>query len=78
MSIGMNLKYKVKNKKLGIFLVAQSLRICLPVQGTWVQSGKIPHATTTETCLEPVLCSWRSHHGKKPAHHTEQPLLTAN
>ena len=23
MSIGMNLKYKVKNKKLGVFLVAQ-------------------------------------------------------
>ena len=32
---------------LGTSLVAQWLRICLPMQGTWVQSlvGKIPHAT---------------------------------
>ena len=51
-----NLKYDT-----GTSLVVQWLRICLPMQGTWVKpwSGKIPHAadqlspcaTTTETAL---------------------------
>ena len=49
-------------------LVAQRLRVCLPVQGHWFDpcSGKMPHvtgllspwATATEACiaLKPVLC----------------------
>ena len=59
-------------------VVVQWSRICLPMQGTWVQSlaQKIPHAmgqlspcaTTTEpVSLEPALCNVRSHHDEKPA-----------
>ena len=33
-----HLSEMLKSEKLGISLVVQWLRICLPVQGTWVQS----------------------------------------
>ena len=71
-------------------LVAQWLRICLPMQGThgfkpW--PGKIPHAaeqlgpwaTTTEPArLEPVLRNKRGHDSEKPAHRDEEwPPLAA-
>ena len=63
----------------GASLVAQWLRICLPMQGghgfkPW--SGKIPHAaeqlgpwaTITEpACLEPVLCNKRGRDNERPA-----------
>ena len=70
-------------------LVAQWLRICLPMQGTRVRawSGKIPHAaeqlgpcaTATEpACLEPVLRNKRGHDSERPAHRDEEwPPLAA-
>ena len=48
-------------------LVAQWLRICLPIQGTWVQAL----AQEDPTCCgatKPVLCNKRSHRNEKPAH----------
>ena len=38
---------KLSKIKYRASLVAQWLRVCLPMQGTWVHpwSGKIPHAT---------------------------------
>ena len=57
------LDFTIKDNKDGTCLVVQSLRICLPMQGTWplipVQGTKIPHtvgqlnpraATTEPTC----------------------------
>ena len=59
-------------------LVVQWLRICLAVQGTWVQSLVLEDPThpgaTKPVCryywgwraLEHVLCNKRSHHDEKP------------
>ena len=69
-------------------LVVQWLRICLPVQGTWVQSLVQEDSTCPQsTCmslrlkpvhLEPKLCSKRSCQNEKPAHCNEEwPRLTA-
>ena len=71
-------------------LVAQWLRICLPMQGTRFEpwSGKIPHAaeqlgpwaTITESArLEPVLRNKRGRDSERPAHRDEEwpPLATA-
>ena len=70
-------------------LVAQWLRICLPMQGTGFKpwSGKIPHAaeqlalwaTTTEPArLEPVLRNKRGRDNERPAHRDEEwPPLAA-
>ena len=76
-------------KSLGASLVAQWLRICLPMQGHGFEpwSGKIPHAaeqlgpwaTTTEPArLDPVLLNKRGHDSERPAHCDEEwpPLAT--
>ena len=73
----------------GASLVAQWLRVCLPIRGTRVRAlaGKIPHAaerlgpwaTITEpACLEPVLRNKRGRDGERPAHRDEEwsPLAT--
>jgi len=62
----------------GSSLVVQWLRICLPTQGTKVQSlgwkTSTHHGTMRPTCcnywactLEPMLCKKRSHCDEKPA-----------
>ena len=74
---------------LGASLVAQWLRICLPLQGTRFEpwSGKIPHAaeqlgpwaTITEPArLEPVLRNKRGRDSERPTHRDEEwpPLAT--
>ena len=64
-------------------LVAQWLRICLPMQGTQVRAlvWEDPHApeqlgpwaTTTEpACLEPVLRNKRGRDSERPAHRDEE------
>ena len=69
-------------------MVAQWLRICLPVQGTGVHpwSRKIPHVPQLLSLrsrahrlqllkpmhLEPVLRNKRGHHNEKPAHHNKE------
>ena len=74
---------KLNVSNIGTSLVAQWLRICLPMQGTRVEalSGKIPHAaeqlspcaTTAEpVCLEPMLHNKRSHCNEKPMHCNEE------
>ena len=68
----------LKNKRT--FLVIQWLRICLPMQGTQVQSlvqedskgrSNLAHVPLLlkPRHLELVLCSERSHGGEKPARH---------
>ena len=70
-------------------LLAQWLRICLPMQGTWFKpwSGKIPHAaeqlgpwaTATEPArLEPVFRNKRGRDSERAAHRNEEwpPLAT--
>ena len=50
------MQWALKKRLLGTSLVVQQLRICLAMQGTWVQETKIlyateqqvPHATTIE------------------------------
>ena len=75
---------KIKNRITGASLVAQWLRICLPMQGThrfepW--SGKIPRAveqlgpwaTITEPVrLEPVLRNKRGRDSERPVHRDEE------
>ena len=75
----------IKTREIGISLVAEWIRICLPMQGTCVDPwpGKIPRAmeklnlwvTTTEP--ESVLCNKRRRGNEKPAHCSEEqpPLL---
>ena len=75
--------------KIGASLVAQWLRICLPMQGTRVRAlvWKIPHAaerlgpwaTITEPAgLEPVLRNKRGRDSERPAHRDEEwPPLAA-
>ena len=62
-------------------LVAQWLRVRLPMQGTQVRAlvqedateQVSPCATTTEPArLEPVLRNKRSHHNEKPTHRDEE------
>ena len=68
-------------------IVGQWLRILLPMQGhgfdPW--SRKTPHATgqlspwataAGPMCLEPELCSKRSHFSKKPTHHRQTAAPT--
>ena len=68
-------------------LVAQWLRICLPMQGTQVRAlvwedptcRRATGPTTTEPArLEPVLRNKRGHDSERPAHHDEEwpPLAT--
>ena len=66
------------------FLVVQWIRICLLMQGTWVQSliweDLMCHRATKSmapqllnpACLVPELCSKRSHHSEKPVHNKEE------
>ena len=59
--------------------MVQWLRICQPMQGTWVQSLVQEDPTAVEPSsqaaaieaahLKPVLCSKRSHCNEKPEHH---------
>ena len=71
------------NKMLRVSLVAQRLRICLPMQGHGFKpwSGKIPHAaeqlgpwaTTTEPArLEPVLRNKRGCDSERPTRRDEE------
>ena len=57
-------------------LVAQWLRIHLPMQGTRVQAlvqeDPTCHGATKPACLEPMLCNKRTHRSEKPAHHNEE------
>ena len=67
----------LKAEKLGISLVVQWLRICLPMQGTWVQSlvqelrSTCHRATKPQllnlSILEPVFCNKRGYCNEKPA-----------
>ena len=62
-------------------MMVQWLTICLPMQGTWVQSlvqedapcsGAVMPVCRTYCslpALEPMLCNKRSHCNKKPKHH---------
>ena len=59
-----------KNKLSGTSLVAQWLRIRLPVQGTRVRAH-VAHLLKPAR-LEPVLRNKRSHRNEKPAHRNEQ------
>ena len=73
----------------GPSLVAQWLRICLPMQGTRVwalvredptcRGATKPVRHSYWACaLEPVLCNKRGHLSEKPVHHNEEwPPLTA-
>ena len=62
----------------GASLVAQWLRIHLPMQGTRVQALVREDPTChgawalEPACLEPVLHNKRSHSNEKPAHHNEK------
>ena len=83
------MKSEIKMCWLGASLVAQWLRIRLPMQGHGFEpwSGRIPHAaeqlspctTTTEPAhLEPVLRNKRGRDSERPAHRDEEwPPLTA-
>ena len=74
---------------VGASLVAQWLRVCLPMQGTrvWALVWEDPHAaeqlgpwaTTTEPArLEPVLRNKRGRDCERPAHRDEEwPPLAA-
>ena len=76
----------LKAEKLGISLVVQWLRICLPMQGTWVQSlvqelrSTCHRATKPQllnlSILEPTIHSKRSRCNEKPTlRNKEEPLL---
>ena len=79
-----NPKQTNKQKKMwGASLVAQWLRIRLPVQGTWVwalvREDPMCRRATKPAChncwvctLEPVLCNKRSHWDEKPTHCNEE------
>ena len=74
---------------IGASLVAQWLRICLPMQGTWVRAlvwedptcrgATRPVSHNTEPVhLEPVLRDKRGHDNERPARRDEEwpPLAT--
>ena len=72
--------FLIKNSLVGTSLVVQWLRICLTIQGIWVQSlvwkdrtchgaTKPMHHNYRAHALESMLCSKRSHHSKKPVRH---------
>ena len=74
---------KCLNIKIGTSLVAQWLRICLPMQGAWVRALVQEDPTCRRAtkpashnywslCAEPVLHNKRSHRNKKPAHRNEE------
>ena len=60
----------------GTSLVAQWLRICLPMQGTrvraLVQEDPTCCGATKPARLKPVLRNERDHRNEKPAHHNEE------
>ena len=69
------LSHRVKAFEMSV--VVQSLRICLPMQQTWVQSlvweyptcqgaAKPMHHSYCPWALEPVPGSKKRHHGDKP------------
>ena len=81
----------IRSGSYGTSLVAQWMRICLPVPGTWIQSlvqeDPTCHTTAkpvhpncwTPRAPEPMLCSKRSLHSEKPAPCNEEwPLLLAS
>ena len=64
-------------------LVVERIRLCLPVQGTWVQSLvqegftfqgvlNLCAVTLKPMSLEPVFHNKRSHCNEKPTHHKEE------
>ena len=65
-------KKKFFKKRTGTSLVVQQLRICLAMEGTWVQplvrETEIPHAARQPSpcTLESVQCNWEAarHRGK--------------
>ena len=67
---------------MGASLVAQWLRICLPMQGTWVRALVWEDPTCRGAAgpapLEPVLCNKRGRDSERPAHRDEEwPPLAA-
>ena len=83
-----NIKGKDKEVHGGTSLVAQWLRISLPMQATWdwalVQEGPTCRRATKPVshnywacalepaCLEPMLRNKRNHSNEKPAHSNEE------
>ena len=77
-------KWLIHKESLGTSLVAQWLRIHLPMQGTWVRAlvredptcGRatkpMRHNYWSPRRLEPVLRSKRSHCNEKPVHHNKE------
>ena len=71
---------KHKNQQSGTSLVVQQLRVCLPMQGTWVQSLVLENHTccgaAKPVCpnyrnlgtLEPMFCNKRSYRNEKLMH----------
>ena len=69
--------------------MVQWLRICLPIQGTWVQSPVLKdptchraikpesHNCRSPSALEPVPHNRRSHLNEKPKYHNERVAPTA-
>ena len=58
-------------------VVAQWLRICLPMQGTWFRALAWEDPTWFGA-TKPMFLNKRRHRNEKPAYHNEdQPLLTA-
>ena len=78
-----NLEEVIQRTMCWTSLVVQWLRICLPMQGTWVWAliweDPIRRGATEPVCrnywsshLEPVLRNKRSHHNEKPTHCNEE------
>ena len=76
----MDLQTNTMRSKVGASLMAQWLKICLPIQGhrfdPW--SRKIPHSTgqltlsatnTEPSFLEPLIHKKRSNHNEKPEYY---------
>ena len=78
--VDMSLQISFQDPAFRTLLVVQWLRICLPIQETWVQSlvwedstccratEPLHHDFWSLWALEPVLCNQRSQHSKKPMH----------
>ena len=65
------------NSRFWTSLVAQGLRIRLPVQGTWVWSLVLEDPMCHQATM-PVLHNRRSHHNEKPTQlNRKEPPLTA-
>ena len=72
--MGSKSRCQLKKGPGGTSLVLQWLRVCLPMQGTWVRSLVWEDPTWQGAAkprlqlLEPSLCPKRSHSSEKPSH----------